>query len=101
LVDIKKQFNEAGNTARIEDFRCYDLRPTAATRMADGNANVIVIAEIPGHSDIRTTKRYSHAMEEAKREAVEKLAKPATLRQKSVKRKSKEKRQGARPAVNC
>lgn len=99
LVDIKKKFNEACETAGIEDFRFHDLRHTAATRLADAGVNVIVIAEILGHGDIRTTKRYSHAMEEAKREAVEKLAKPATVRQKSVKSRGKEKRQGARPAV--
>lgn len=100
LVDIKKKFNEACETAKIENFRFHDLRHTAATRMADAGVNVIVIAEILGHSDIRMTKRYSHAMAEAKREAVEKLAKPAASRQKSAKSKGKEKRQGARPAVN-
>lgn len=41
--------------------------------MADAGVNV-VIAEILGHSDLSTTKRYSHAMEESKREAVEKLS---------------------------
>lgn len=72
--------------AQIKDLRFHDLRHTAATRMADAGINVVVIAEILGHGDIRTTKRYSHAMEEAKREAVEKLAKsgarPTNRRQK-------------------
>ncbi|HEX7998662.1 MAG TPA: site-specific integrase [Pyrinomonadaceae bacterium] len=100
LVDIKKKFNEACATAEIDDFRFHDLRHTAATRLADAGVNVIVIAEILGHGDIRTTKRYSHAMEEAKREAVEKLAKPGAVRQKSAKSRGKGKRQAGGPAVS-
>lgn len=53
--------------------------------MADSGINVVVIAEILGHGDIRTTKRYSHAMGEARREAVEKLAKSGAARQTGVK----------------
>jgi hypothetical protein len=45
-----------------------------------------------GHGDIRTTKRYSHAMDEAMREAVEKLAGTGAARQKRVKNGGKEKR---------
>ncbi len=56
--------------------------------MADAGINVVVIAEILGHGDIRTTKRYAHAMEEAKREAVEKLAKSGSARQTPVKNES-------------
>jgi hypothetical protein len=61
---------------------------------------VIVIAEILVHGDIRTTKRYSHAMEEAKREAVEKLAKSGAAGQDSAKSEEKEKRQARKPAVS-
>jgi hypothetical protein len=39
-------------------------------------------------------------MEEAKREAVEKLAKSGAARQKRVKNQSKGKRQAAQPAVS-
>jgi hypothetical protein len=55
--------------------------------MADAGVNVVVISEILGHGDIRTTKRYAHAMDEAKREAVEKLAKSGSARQTPVKTK--------------
>jgi integrase len=93
LIDIKRKFDEARRVAKITDFRFHDLRHTAATRLADAGVNVIVIAEILGHSDIRTTKRYSHVMEEAKREAVEKLAETGAERQKHAKSQGKEKRQ--------
>ncbi|MGB8509816.1 MAG: site-specific integrase [Pyrinomonadaceae bacterium] len=95
LVDIKNPFGAACETAKIKDLRFHDLRHSAATRMADAGVNIVVIAEVLGHGDIRTTKRYSHAMEEAKREAVEKLAGKGSARQTSVK---KEKRQAGGPA---
>jgi hypothetical protein len=38
-------------------------------------------ARVVNHIQIRTTKRYSHAMDEAKREAVEKLASGGKSRQ--------------------
>lgn len=73
LIDIKKSFRKALDTANIENFRFHDLRHTCATRLADANVNFAVIGEILGHSDMRMTKRYSHATEKAKREAVQKL----------------------------
>lgn len=100
LVDIKRPFGMACEAAGIADLRFHDLRHTAATRLADAGVNVVVIAEILGHSDIRTTKRYSHAMDEAKREAVEKLAASASARQTGVKREQNEKRQAVGLAAN-
>ncbi|MGI8654319.1 MAG: tyrosine-type recombinase/integrase [Pyrinomonadaceae bacterium] len=86
--------------AKIVDFRFHDLRHTAATRLADAKANIVVIAEILGHGDIRTTKRYSHAMDEAKREAVEKLAGTGAGGQNPAKKARKEKRQAGRLTVS-
>ena len=59
----------------------------------------MTVAEILDHTDIRMTKRYSHGMQERKREALEKLV-SFTLRQPDAKNVRKEKRQGARPAVS-
>jgi hypothetical protein len=57
------------------DFHFHDLRHTAATRMADAGADPFTLAAILGHSDIRMTARYTHATDEAKRRAVDKLVK--------------------------
>jgi integrase len=100
LVDIKHAFTAACDAAKVKDLRFHDLRHTAATRLADAGVNVVVIAEILGHGDIRTTKRYSHAMEEAKREAVEKLAAAGAARQNPVKIAGKEKQPTRRSAVS-
>jgi integrase len=99
LIDIKRRFDLTRTAAGISDFRFHDLRHTAATRLAAAGVNVVVIAEILGHSDIRTTKRYSHAMDEAMRDAVEKLAGTGAARQKRVKNAGKQKRQAGGPTV--
>jgi integrase len=81
LVDLKKGFNEARSAAGIPDFQLRDLRHSCATRMSDCGEELVTIAEILGHTDIRMTKRYSHAMHERKRQALEKLAVTSNLRQ--------------------
>ena len=52
--------------------------------MADGGADAFALAEIFGWSDVRMALRYTHATDEAKRRAVENLAKPIGPRDESV-----------------
>jgi integrase len=75
--DVGRQFERAVKKAKIVDFHFHDLRHTAATRMADAGADPFTLAAILGHSDIRMTARYTHATDEAKRRAVDRLVKPA------------------------
>ncbi|HEX5734853.1 MAG TPA: tyrosine-type recombinase/integrase [Blastocatellia bacterium] len=58
----------------VEDLHFHDLRHTAATRMAETGAEPSTIKDILGHSDIRMTDRYTHAVEMRKRTALERLA---------------------------
>ena len=64
--------------AKINDVRFHDLRHTAATRVGDAGADAFTLAAIFGWSDIRMAMRYTHAMEDAKRRAVEAIAVGAT-----------------------
>jgi integrase len=84
LTDLKKKFQAARKKAKLEDFRFHDIRHTFATRMGDAGVDIFTLAELLGHSDIRITKRYAHGTEENKRQAVEKLVKDLSLRDKSV-----------------
>ena len=77
--DVGRQFERAVKKAKIVDFHFHDLRHTAATRMADAGADPFTLAAILGHSDIRMTARYTHATDEAKRRAVDRLVKPASI----------------------
>ncbi len=74
LVEIKYSFAKAVRDAKIKDLRFHDLRHTAATRMGDAGADAFTLAAIFGWSDIRMAMRYTHAMEAAKRRAVEAIA---------------------------
>jgi len=99
LMDVKKAFNTARLQAGIPDFQLRDLRHSCATRLSDCGEELVTVAEILGHTDIRMTKRYSHGMHERKRQALEKLV-SFTPRQPHAKNVRKEKRQGVRPTVS-
>ncbi len=98
IVEVKTTFDKAKRNAGIKDFRFHDLRHTAATRMADGEggADAFTLANIFGWSDVRMALRYTHATDEAKRRAVERLVENSPARDASV---TKEKRQAGRLAV--
>ena len=74
LTDVKKGFASACTDAGIKDFKFHDLRHTAGTRLADSGADAFTIAEILGHATLQMTKRYTHATDLRKREAVEGLS---------------------------
>ncbi|MDF2621444.1 MAG: integrase family protein [Xanthobacteraceae bacterium] len=48
--------------AGIEDLKIHDLRHTSATRTLRASKNLRAVKEMLGHSDIKTTMRYAHAL---------------------------------------
>jgi integrase len=74
LREIKNGFNAACRRAGIQGFRFHDLRHTAATRMIESGAGILAVSKILGHSDIKTTMRYTHP-EDSLKDALESLAK--------------------------
>jgi integrase len=73
-LDLKKGFAEACSKAGITDLHWHDLRHTFGTRLAEAGHSEATIAELMGHADRKTTGRYTHGTERAKREAVEAAA---------------------------
>src|ERR1044072_3940934 len=69
--DLKKGFAEACRLAGVTDLRWHDLRHTFGTRLAEAGCSEATIAELMGHTDPKTTRRYTHATARAKRAAVE------------------------------
>lgn len=57
---IRTAFTAACRRANLKGLRFHDLRHTAATRMVESGANIVAISKILGHSDIKTTMRYTH-----------------------------------------
>lgn len=70
-TDVKGAFAHACSLAGINDLHWHDLRHTFGTRLAEGGFSESTIAELMGHSAPKTTRRYTHATERAKHEAVE------------------------------
>lgn len=70
-ADVKKAFATACRLANIHDLHWHDLRHTFGTRLAEAGFSEATIAELMGHSDAKTTRRYTHGTDRAKRAAVE------------------------------
>lgn len=57
---VKKAFVRACERAGIEDFHFHDLRHEATSRLATRLDNVLELAAVTGHKDLRMLKRYFH-----------------------------------------
>lgn len=64
-------FQKACELAGIEGLVWHDLRATFGTRLGEAGFDAFTIAQLMGHSDVRTTQRYVRATELNKRAAVE------------------------------
>jgi integrase len=93
LVDVKTSFNKAREAAGLQGFQLRDLRHSCATRLSDAGEELVIVSEILGHTDVRMTRRYSHGLEQRKRDALEKLASPHSDGQNTASGAEKEKRQ--------
>lgn len=67
MATIKAAMIEAG----IEDFRFHDLRHTFATRLLRLTGNLKLVSRLLGHTQIETTMRYAHTLDEDMREGLE------------------------------
>jgi integrase len=59
-----RQWKAALKTAGIEDYRFHDNRHTAATRNLRATGNLKAVSKLLGHSNVTTTSRYAHALED-------------------------------------
>ena len=57
---ITKAWHTAVARAGIERFRFHDLRHSGASCLVQSGANLVEVAQLLGHKDIRMTQRYSH-----------------------------------------
>jgi integrase len=57
---VKLLFTRACKRAGIEDLHFHDLRHEATSRLAEKLPNVIELAAVTGHKDLRMLKRYYH-----------------------------------------
>lgn len=69
---MRTAFKAACRRAGLGGLGFHDLRHTAATRMVESGANIVAISKMLGHSDIKTTMRYTHP-EDSLKDALESL----------------------------
>lgn len=67
---IKSWINEAGITKKIT-FHCF--RHTFATLQLSAGTDIYTVSKLLGHRNLKTTQIYAHVLDEAKREAVNRV----------------------------
>lgn len=65
-----RKWRQALKDAKIEDFRFHDLRHTAGSRIVRASGNIKTATRLLGHTNIATTSRYVHVLEEDLRDAM-------------------------------
>jgi integrase len=73
-IDIKSAWEKVLEKAGIQHATFHTIRHTACTYLAQLGIAPILISRIVGHSDSRTTDRYTHAVKTHMHEAIGKLA---------------------------
>jgi integrase len=73
-IDFRRSFGTALKKAKIKGATIHTLRHTAISKMVDRGIDLVTVAEIAGHKDIKTTMRYCHPTNEKKLQAIEVLS---------------------------
>lgn len=68
--NCSRQIKKICELANIKNIGWHTLRHTFATLLASSNVPIISIKELMGHSDIKTTMRYSHLVPGALKDAI-------------------------------
>ena len=71
--NFRKHWNKALEVAQIENFRFHDLRHSAASYLAMGGASLVEIADVLGHKNLETTRRYAHLSTAHKQQLTDRL----------------------------
>ncbi len=60
MTELEPAHRRALRESKVARFRIYDLRHTSATRAAEAGTDLLSLAKLLGHSDLKTTERYVH-----------------------------------------
>jgi integrase len=68
---VKDDWEQLLNSAAITDLRRHDLRHTFGSYMLKATKNIMAVKESLGHTNVATTQRYMHVLDEDLRAATE------------------------------
>lgn len=71
----KSQWRRLRSKAGLENFRFHDIRHDVGTKLLRDTGNLKLVQKALNHSDIKTTTRYAHVLDEEVAEALENVQK--------------------------
>ena len=69
VTELKKAWAKICKLAKLDSVRIHDLRHTYASVLVSGGASLPLIGALLGHTQVQTTQRYAHLMDDPLREA--------------------------------
>jgi integrase len=78
FMEPRPWFDDARIAAKLPDFKWHDLRHTFASRLVMAGVDLRTVQELLGHQSITMTVRYAHLSAPHTKNAVDRLAGPAT-----------------------
>jgi integrase len=67
--DLQRRWDEIRRRAGLENFHLHDLRHSYASILASRGLSLSIIGGLLGHSDVKTTSRYAHLLDDTLRAA--------------------------------
>lgn len=74
FANLFHSWNKARQRAGLGDVRVHDLRHTFASNLVNSGQSIYVVSKLLGHSQIKTTTRYSHLSDATLLSAVDSAA---------------------------
>lgn len=73
LQDIKRFWEDVRAKAELPAVRIYDLRHTFASLLVSGGMTLPMIGKLLGHTQVQTTQRYAHLLDDPLRAGLEQV----------------------------
>ncbi len=84
LQDIKRFWEVVRANADLPAVRIHDLRHTFASLLVSGGMTLPLIGKLPGHTQVQTTRRYAHLLDDPLRVGPEQVGDMLLARPKLV-----------------
>jgi integrase len=73
FTTVRKALETAVKRAKLPKVTWHQFRHTFATRLVNEGTDLVTVKDLLGHASIKTTMRYAHSNDDAKRRAVKRL----------------------------